>query len=36
MRILTTPTLAMKRTTIFGEGTSLEQYLDFHRDHMRR
>jgi len=28
--------LAMKRTTVFGERTSLDRYIDFHRDRMRR
>ena len=28
--------LAMKRTTIFGERTTLDHYIDFHRDRMRR
>lgn len=28
--------LAMKRTTVFGERTALAQYLDFHRDRLRR
>ena len=28
--------LAMKRTTVFSERTSHEQYIEFHRDRMRR
>ncbi len=28
--------LAMKRTTVFGKRTSPDQYIDFHRDRIRR
>jgi hypothetical protein len=28
--------LAMKRTTVFGERMPLDQYIAFHRDHLKR
>lgn len=28
--------VAMKRTTVFGEHTSLDQYIAFHRDRLKR